>query len=1185
MYFKRLEIHGFKSFAEPSVIDFNEGITAIVGPNGSGKSNISDAIRWVLGEQSAKELRGGKMEEVIFNGTENRRAKGMAEVTLVIDNTDQSLNIDYNEVAITRRMFRSGESEYLINNHGCRLKDIRNLFVDTGIGVDGYSIIGQGKIADIISDKPASRRKIFEESAGIVAYKNRKAEAEKKLEETKINLDRIDDIVQELEGRITGLRTESQKAKQYLELKKQYRELSVNIILKNIKDDMEHAEQYKTESSDLAGKINFTEDNLKKVNTDALALENKEARLIRQEEDAHKKIPEIVESIGNFERERQLRQERQQNMEKEESRIQDELSSVTRRVDEKRIEVEESRGKIAELNARTRMASNTLEEKKNAFEQLGRKRRRGASVKDLTSQLYDLHSTAASKKSESKSVESYKSTLEKRKRQLNSDSEALLHTKQMYENKQKEIETSERYAQNEKQRLEKELSEAEKQRLSLQQQRSDLESQLSRLQIRISEMTSRQKTIEEMEHSYEGYSYAVRYIMQSGLIGVEGVAGDMIDVPDGMETAIETALGAAKQNIIIRDEECAKRAVNVLKHNKAGRLTFLPVSSIEGKNAQVPERIAQDAGFMGLAVDLVKFRERYRSIFRYLLGRVAVVDNLDAAIRLSKIRGTGLRYVTLDGEVINAGGAITGGVYRRKTANVVGRKNEIARLQNDIEQSQDEMNRQRNSSESAEHALKSIEKQIHQIREEQRENDIRLTAVAPRLKSIRDEIRKAEEQIKKNDLEVENADKELRESDEMARNLLNESKDAEQQIVQLEHELEKVKEEEAEMQTALQQAREEVSQQRIEYDRWNAKLESEKSIASHGEKELNELIRQQQEKESQADKLAREKSHMSYGTADDDAVLIRLQQEKQTAEELISQSRDERKELSRQKDSLEEQKNQLRKESAAYRDEKYQLEIKAAKNETQLEHLKDRLFNDFELSYAQALDMKWDGFVLSGAVKMSNELKDDIRKLGEVNVGAIDEYEKVSERYKFLSDQQSDVQNAASELEMIIEDMDHKIIHQFTTTFQAIRKNFTRIFKELFGGGDAELILEDEKHPMESGIQIISRPPGKKLQNINLLSGGEKTMTALALMFAVLCVKPTPFCILDEVEAALDEANIARFAEYLKNFHQTQFALITHQKATMEHADSLYGVTMAEEGVSKVISLKLGEYDPDDFTE
>ena len=698
-------------------------------------------------------------------------------------------------------------------------------------------------------------------------------------------------------------------------------------------------------------------------------------------------------------------------------------------------------------------------------------------------------------------------------------------------------------------------------------------------------MTMRQKTIEEMEHSYEGYSYAVRYIMQSGLIGVEGVAGDLIDVPDGMETAIETALGASKQNIIIRDEECAKRAVNALKHNKAGRLTFLPVSTIEGKNAQVPERIAQDAGFMGLAVDLVKFRERYRSIFRYLLGRVAVVENLDAAIRLSKIRGTGLRYVTLDGEVINAGGAITGGVYRRKTANVVGRKNEIARLQNDIEQAEDEQNRQKNSSSSIENALKAIERQLHQIHSEQRENDIRLTAVTPRLKSIQEEIRKAEEQIKKNDLEAENAGKELRESDDMVRNLINESKDAEQKINQLEQEIDKRRKEEAEIQDAIQQSKEEVSQMRIEYDRWNAKLESAKSIAKHSDKEMNALITQQQEKEAQADKLAREKNHMSYGTADDDAVLIRLQQEKQTAEQLISQSRDERKDLSRQKERLEDQKAQLRKEAGAYRDQKYQLEVKAAKNETQLEHLKDRLFDDFELSYAQALDLKWDGFVLNGAVKMSSELKEDIRKLGEVNVGAIDEYEKVSERYKFLTDQQSDVQNAASELEMIIDDMDHKIIHQFTTTFQSIRKNFTRVFKELFGGGDAELLLEDEKNPMESGIQIISRPPGKKLQNINLLSGGEKTMTALALMFAVLCVKPTPFCILDEVEAALDEANIARFSEYLKNFHQTQFALITHQKATMEHADALYGVTMAEEGVSKVISLRLGEYDPNDYTE
>ena len=1186
MYFKRLEIHGFKSFADPAVIEFNEGITAIVGPNGSGKSNISDAIRWVLGEQSAKELRGGKMEEVIFNGTESRRARGMAEVTLVIDNAERKLNVDYTEVAVTRRMYRSGESEYLINGNNCRLKDIRELIMDTGIGVDGYSIIGQGRIADIISNKTESRRKIFEEAAGVVAYKTRRAEAVKKLETTSSNLERIDDIVSELDDRMGTLKRESDKAKKFQSLNERYRELEVNILLKNIEDAQEKAGKFKVDISDLKAKAEFTEDNRKRTGTDILDAEKRIERVRKQISEIHEKLPEVAEALSSARKEQQFNQERRKAIAADKQRNRDQLAALEIRIEAAEKEMGSLKDARGDLSARHHELNNDLEEKKRDYQRISRGSDESRKIIDEgNDRLYHLHSEAAAKKSEAESIESYSSSLEKRKRQLRSDSEAAESQKKVYEQKLRELENRMKTAQNNRERIEGEVLEAGNHFRQIREKREEARKSADRLRIQIGQMESRRKTIEEMEHNFEGYSNAVRYIMQSGLIGVEGVAADMLDVPAGMETAIDTALGAGRQNIVIRDDRAAKKAVTALKHNRAGRLTFLPVDTIEAKAAQVPPEIAEDEGFIGLAVELVHYNERYRNIFRYLLGRTGVVRDLDAAIRLSKNHGVRLKYVTLEGEVVNAGGAITGGRYRNQGATLSGRRNEISRLGNEIGAAQDALRKTENNIADLDRTLKMLTENINHLNGQQRENDLKLTALKPQIQALNTSADRIDQVVKKNGAEIESIDRELRETEHMAETLMEASRNAEEGIRKITREISEAEDAVAAKLDAVEAARKALTEARIALHELESEQNGQESIISRAKKELEELRRERTGLNDRGQELEREENRLNTGSSDASSEVRKLEQQMQTLEDRLDEFETEQGEIEKKKTALSGEIIRYEQEINACRDQQYRLEVKAAKNETQLEHLKDKLWDEFELSMAQAMDLKWEVFVLSTSINEARDLKNQIRGLGDVNISAIREYESVRERYRFLQEQQTDVKLAQDELNAIIDDMDRKIDRKFRENFNHVEYNFERIFTELFGGGHAELHTTDERHPLESDIEIVSQPPGKRLQNINLLSGGEKTMTALALMFAVLCVKPTPFCILDEVEAALDDENIARFSTYLKNFHQTQFALITHQKATMEHADTLYGITMAEEGVSKIISLKLGDPEAENFVE
>lgn len=1178
MYFKRLEMHGFKSFAEPAVIEFHEGVTCIVGPNGSGKSNISDAIRWVLGEQSPKMLRGGKMEEVIFSGTASRKSRGMAEVTLVIDNTEGILPIDYNEVAITRRMYRSGESEYLINNNQCRLRDIRELIMDTGIGVDGYSIIGQGKISDIVSSKPESRREIFEEAAGVVLYKSKKAESERKLSSASSNLERVNDIIGEIEGRIDSLRDDSVKAKEYIELRDRFKELEINITLKNIdrleasnqsvKDDMQSLSKTIDE---LSARKKFLDENINKSRE-----KNENLELLSNE--ARDKLLASIEEINKLINKSQLSAERLGTIDRDYVRIEDEIAVLTEKKDRElsnakslevqKTEIEKSLGRVQDkLNEK-------IEDYNEATSKYGKLLE---TIDENKNRMYELYNQSTSKLSEARSMESYKESLKQRKQQI------VEEHRQLKENEEASKVTLEKHEiekENAEKNLEKLNSEIKicKETLSrLSEKNRQLDKESSHLQIQIGQLNARKRTIEEMESNYEGYNGAVRFIMKNNLKGIEGVVADLMKVPSGLEIAVETALGAALQNIVCAKDENAKDAVRALKENRAGRLTFLPCESVKGNKASLPEYIVSASGCRGIACDLIKFDRKYEGIFNYLLGKTVIVDNMQNAIDFSKKIGFGVRFVTVEGEVVNASGAITGGKYKNATANLLERKSEIDSLSQKIKFLENDFELKQTEAKDAADKIDNSKKELEKLESEFNKIQIEVLGLKSRIEAAQTFVDDMTANNSRQEQQLISIDKDYLSAEEMSKRLSDEAAICQKEGEELQSSIASLMEAQEIAKKHVDEASEDITAVRIEKNSLDGNKENLVQMLQRIMSDAEDFEMQIGAKKEALEDLKTEKNQIIFGSGDVEEKVKLKTEEKNSLEEYISELSVKRSELSANlEEMLKEQTSALDKINA-YQDQKYQEEIKFAKNETQLDTLKERLWEEFEISYLQAIEFRKADFALSTAQKESREIKTRLKELGDVNIGAIEEYAQVKERYEFLTKHRSDITEAMDQLKSIIDDMEKTIKSKFKENFDKVVVNFEEIFKSLFGGGHAELRLDNEDNPLESGIEIIAQPPGKKLQNINLMSGGEKTMTAIALMFAVLKTTPTPFCILDEVEAALDDMNIDRFAKYLRKFNDIQFAIVTHQKATMEHADVLYGVTMPEQGISKVLSLRLGD--------
>lgn len=1181
MILKALEMQGFKSFPDKTVLEFNKGITAVVGPNGSGKSNISDAVRWVLGEQSTKTLRGSKMEDVIFSGTNVRKAKGFAEVTLRLDNTDRSLNKDSDEVSVTRRYYRSGDSEYLVNGESARLRDVNELFMDTGLGRDGYSIVGQGKIADMVSPKASERRDMLEEAAGISHFRYRRGDAIKRLAQAEENLVRLRDILSELESRVGPLKAQSEKAQKFIVLAGERKNLEIGIWLNTIDKtgekmrDQEHkieiAEASHKEAQDELSKIGEMIDKaadgtrdinikLEEIRNSASGFEEKLSDIDSQIKVAENSILHNNETIERINRDKAAENETEQNIDAAVSaareciqKAEEQIADATRQMDE-----------LSKQEETYRLSSSEFSDRAAAL---------SGEISALSVRLADCRVTAETANSSIEEIRSRISAIDESMGTRKDDYDALLKRKADAEAELKEIQDEIVSVKNAIDgytlRFENRGKKADSVKLAIDEKQRELHKGQDRVRL-----------LEDLEKNMEGYFGAVKAVMkESGrgaLRGIYGPVSQLITVKDKYSAAIETALGAAVQNIVVDNETDAKRAMGFLKERRAGRATFLPITAIKGRVLS-EQGLDDQYGFVSIASDLVSYDNKYSEIIRWLLGRTAVAEDIDSAIAIAKKYSYRFRIVTLDGQVINAGGSMTGG-SRVQNAGILSRGNEIERLKGSLSSMQKELDGMLSDykllSEDASAAkaeLEGAEGDLLRAKEEniRREGELKLasdklTSVSSGVKELLEEKETLEKRIESVSSGAEAARSQI---DELKETLENKEKELESitgDSKTLQKNREEVASKAAEIRLRIVSLQKDVEANTDEITR----LKNRKTGHLDRLSELDGEIREIEEKNDELRALTERLS------ADEKALKANHGDAQNQINELISQ-----------RDELEKQANDLRLHERAKSEERERLSGDIARLEerkiamrNEYDNLTSKLYDEYQLTRreAAALEIEIDDYSL--AAKRLAELKSQIRALGSVNVSAIEEYKEVSERYEFLSGQINDVETSRAELNKMIDDLTGKMAEQFREQFNRINSCFGQTFIELFGGGKAELRLEDERDVLGSDIEIKVQPPGKNVQNINLLSGGEKGLSAIALLFAILKVTPAPFCIFDEVEAALDDVNVSRYAQYVRRMTKnTQFILITHRRGTMEEADVLYGVTMQEKGVSKLLELKTAE--------
>ena len=1181
MILKALEMQGFKSFPDKTVLEFNKGITAVVGPNGSGKSNISDAVRWVLGEQSTKTLRGSKMEDVIFSGTDVRKAKGFAEVTLRLDNTDRSLNKDSDEVSVTRRYYRSGDSEYLVNGESARLRDVNELFMDTGLGRDGYSIVGQGKIADMVSPKASERRDMLEEAAGISHFRYRRGDAIKRLAQAEENLVRLRDILSELESRVGPLKAQSEKAQKFIVLAGERKNLEIGIWLNTIDKtgekmrDQEHkieiAEASHKEAQDELSKIGEMIDKaadgtrdinikLEEIRNSASGFEEKLSDIDSQIKVAENSILHNNETIERINRDKAAENETEQNIDAAVSaareciqKAEEQIADATRQMDE-----------LSKQEETYRLSSSEFSDRAAAL---------SGEISALSVRLADCRVTAETANSSIEEIRSRISAIDESMGTRKDDYDALLKRKADAEASLKEIQDEIVSVKNAIDgytlRFENRGKKADSVKLAIDEKQRELHKGQDRVRL-----------LEDLEKNMEGYFGAVKAVMkESGrgaLRGIYGPVSQLITVKDKYSAAIETALGAAVQNIVVDNETDAKRAMGFLKEHRAGRATFLPITAIKGRVLS-EQGLDDQYGFVSIASDLVSYDNKYSEIIRWLLGRTAVAEDIDSAIAIAKKYSYRFRIVTLDGQVINAGGSMTGG-SRVQNAGILSRGNEIERLKGSLASMQKELDGMLSDykllSEDASAAkaeLEGAEGDLLRAKEENIRREGELKLASDKLSSVSSGVKELLEEKETLEKRIESVSS----GAEAARSQIDELKET---LENKEKELESITGDSK----TLQKDREEVASKAAEIRLRIVSLQKDV------EANTDEITRLKNRKTGHLDRLSELDGEIREIEEKNDelrALTERLSADEKALKANHGDAQNQINELISQRDELEKQANDLRLHERAKSEEREclsgdiaRLEERKIAMRNEYDNLTSKLYDEYQLTRreAAALEIEIDDYSL--AAKRLAELKSQIRALGSVNVSAIEEYKEVSERYEFLSGQISDVETSRAELNKMIDDLTGKMAEQFREQFNRINSCFGQTFIELFGGGKAELRLEDERDVLGSDIEIKVQPPGKNVQNINLLSGGEKGLSAIALLFAILKVTPAPFCIFDEVEAALDDVNVSRYAQYVRRMTKnTQFILITHRRGTMEEADVLYGVTMQEKGVSKLLELKTAE--------
>ena len=1179
MYLKRIEMQGFKSFADKTILEFKPGITTVIGPNGSGKSNISDAIRWVLGEQSMKSLRGAKSEDIIFAGTQARKSLGFAEVSIVIDNNDNKLPIEYSEVTVTRKIYRNGETGYFINKVPCRLKDILELFMDTGIGKDGYSIIGQGKIDEILSNKSEDRRHIFEEAAGIVKYRTRKQESEKKLEQTKLNLLRINDILAEIEANIEPLKLQSDKAKQFLDLREELKSIEVGLFIYNINTYKEKLEQLVKDEDIIASQKEAEDSKMEALQASKEELRQVVDDITAQIEnmqnigfESSNKIEKINSEIG-------ISNERIQNNSANKQRLEAEILEVKSRIEELKEEQKQKLEKKTNLTSNKEKFEKELAEKEAELAELSKKlsakeleiEGKKQIVQDNIDKKYEL---AAEINTQDVNYEN----LEKRKKQLKNEIDSVIS--ELDSTRYGKNEISKGFYDIESKRniavenLEKSVQAKEQNMQKLKQ----YEEEISKLTYTQRMKQARHQFLIETEKEKEGYNKTVKSLLvacdkDSNLNkGIHGVLANLISVEKEYETAIEMCLGQSLQNIVTSTEQDAKKMIEYLRTNSLGRASFLPIASVQGKKL---DKLTKMDGVIGIASDLVKCKKEYEQIILSLLGRTVVVEDMDTAIALAKKDKYSFRIVTLKGDIISSSGSISGGSVQTKTVNILGRSREIEDLEKELKKLEKQIADKTAEKEEYASSIGDSIEQTAKLEKELQEIEIVYATEKQKMVAVEENITRLENRLAKLKEEVTQTEKQKEEN-----RLLKEQKEAEiQELTQQIEELNKVIEE-----FALNNKDNQKYIDDLNFDITNLKIsvtsfdESESSIEEMVERISQDIKNNEQSIENKNQNIlaiTEENTKLEQTITEYNNQIEQIKQEVTNSGTKVEELKQER---IAKNEKLVNTENEIQSQFSTLESLKEQiikLDVKKTKLEQDLQQVVESLWNEYELTPNSTEEYQKPNNVAT-AQKQVNSLRNKIKDLGSINIDSIEEYKKTKERYDFMSEQRLDLENTASKLRKIIGDMTTTMQNQFKEKFELINKNFNEVFTELFNGGKAELILENEENILECGIDIRVQPPGKKLQNMMLLSGGEKAFTAIALLFAILKINPAPFCILDEIEAALDDVNVYRFAEYLKKFcKQTQFLVITHRKGTMEAGDSVYGVTMEENGISKLLSIKL----------
>ena len=1184
MYLKGLELQGFKSFADKISLDFSSGVTAIVGPNGSGKSNISDAVRWVLGEQSAKTLRGSKMEDVIFNGTQKRSPLGFAEVTLVLENKDKSLPIEFDEVAVTRKVFASGESQYMINKTPCRLKDIHELFMDTGLGRDGYSMIGQGKIEEILSTKSEDRRQIFEEAAGISKYRYRKEESERKLSRTEENIARVADIILELENQLEPLSRQSEKAKKYLVLKEELKVYEVNAALETIAlnkaQTAELEEKFQIVAAHLDAAKKKTEQAEQEQEQFYQTAREKEETVRKSEQELRDAEAQIsmnksdTEVLSNtISGNKQLIERIQSEMRELEARILD-TKNETRRAEEERqnflMQKEEKETQIAQLQQQSEELSSGAGQQNDFIDEL----------KDAVVQSLNFVSDCKIKLSNAEIIrQNLKNRLDSLDSELEERSVGFEQMKDKLLSLAKEKERKESLIADVGQRLSQQQYERDK----LENRLSEVREKLTQTNISMNDKRSRLNLLRAMEQNYEGYNRSVKEIMrqhESGSLksaNIYGPVSRLISSPPKYTAALEAALGGAQQNIVVESEEDAKQAIHYLKSAKCGRATFMPVSAVKGNLLNISD-VQHEKGFLGLASELVSFDKRFGGIVNHLLGRTVVMNGMDEAIAISRKYKNAFRIVTLDGELFNVGGSISGGSSNRH-ASLMGREKEIKQLEEEADGLKKEYEQLTKFIESGEKQLEKLEFSVAESNDILRENKEVLIVIEQNIAHNEQISADLEETRQRLEQEKSNIYTQINESKKDSAQLTEKMQEEENLIVQKRAEVNKLEQEFELVMNKKQKLADrivEITVEKSAVEKDITVLEDklaalERDLAQyHNNAELrnSEIADIQQKNEQYAEEIEQKK-----------AAVLALQEKSEAITKSIEALLGEKSAFEEKSRAMQTQSKELRENVYQLTNEYNRIETKKVKLEVELENTINRLWDEYELTHSDALAYQKEDLGSTVAVnKRISELKGNIRALGNVNVDAIEEYKSVKGRYEFLSGQRDDLEKAKSDLRGIIEEMTRVMKEQFAQQFRLINQYFKTTFVELFGGGSAELTLTDPQNILDCGINIDVQPPGKKLQSLSLLSGGERALSAIALLFAILKTRPTPFCFLDEIEAALDDVNVYRFADYVKNYSsKTQFIIVTHRRGTMECADVIYGVTMQEKGVSKLLQLNLNE--------